>query len=137
MTDAEAGNEPTGERFADGADRRARVQRIASPDAGDAGGEHERLGRAEQGHRSRERLLAAGRLAEPQRPVPEPLELARIRAVVISREPVATEPSADPSELHRKIVYETLHPFRGRGQTAAIRACAASSAPEVDVRGPM
>ncbi len=56
------------------ADGRARVAR---PDVGDAGRDDDPLGRAQQQPGVDVRLLADRRLAEPQRAVAEPLDLAR------------------------------------------------------------
>ena len=77
MADAQPGDETARERLADGADRRAvlsgsRPQMLAMPVAITS-----ELGRGQQRRRPRERLLAARRLAEPERGVPEPLELAQ------------------------------------------------------------
>ena len=115
VTDAEPGDEPTGERLGHGADGRRGGERVAAPHAGDAGGDDDRGRVAEQGGRTGERLLAAGRLAEPEGGVAERFDLSGHRPIVVERRAVPALPDAHAAQSHGEIVYEVLAPDRRRG----------------------
>ena len=67
MADTQAGDEAARERLTDRPDRRRRVERITSPYAGDSRADDDGRRCGEQGGGAGEGLLAAWRLAEPER----------------------------------------------------------------------
>ena len=105
VTDTHAEHETTGIRVAQRERGGAHRRRVACVDAGDAGGDHELRGRAEQDAGMRERLLPT--LAEPERAVAERLDLPRgvplglgcDRAECPEPDPCASDSAADGADV--------------------------------------